>query len=148
MKLPRTSVLAAGATAVAASVITWAQGVFHWSDIQTTAVSGATLAGIAFLSFVVEHVRKETPSRWVGVIGTIPPFVGALIYLGVAFAWWTTTASTVTSLVTAVLTPIGALAGVTYAQSKVTSPETMAAELQTTAVTVAAAQAAGPDRAR
>jgi hypothetical protein len=100
---------------------------------------------------VVEHLRKETPSRWVGVIGLIPSVIVAGYTVAAMFAWFGLHASAVSGFTVGVyslFTPLGSLLGVTIVQGKVTSPETVAAELRATAITVAAAQAAGPDQAR
>lgn len=145
MTLPVTAKLAALVVAIAAGVIPWAQDAYHWTGPQTTATSGVTLTTIALAAFIVEHLRRETPSRWVGVLGLIPAEVSGVVLLGIAFLWWGESALKVSTLVLAVFTPIGALVGVTIAQAKVTSPETLAADLAATAHEVSVAKAATPD---
>lgn len=146
MKFPTTAKVAAAVLAASAPVITWAQSTFHWVAGQTLAVSTVTATAVAFLAFVVEHVRKETPSRWVGIFGTLTPLIPAVGALGTAFAWWTAEVSAkwTGSLVAAVAFLAG-IAGVSIAQGKVTSPETRTAELASTAAIAQASARRGGD---
>lgn len=143
--LPRASINVTSLTGISAAVLAWAQSAFHWADTQTTAASGAAIATIALVTFVIEHLRNGTASRWVGVLGMIPAEVSAVVLLGVAFAWWDTSALKVSTFVLALITPLAAIFGVTIAQGKVTSPETLQKGLTATAQEVAAAKAAVPE---
>lgn len=145
MTLPRTSRIVAIVVAIVTPSLAIAQSEAHWTGPQTTAASGAAIATVGLLGFLIEHLRRETPSRWVGVMTLIPPEVSAIVLLGIAFAWWNESALRVSGYVVALLTPIGALVGVTIAQAKVTSPETLHDELVATAHEVSIAKAAEPE---
>lgn len=141
MKLPKTSRVVAVLSAATAGAIAYAASTFHWRDTQTAASSGAALATVALIGFLIEHLRPGSPSRWVGVIGLLPPEVGAVVTLGVVFAWWGESAVKVTGFVSAILLPVAAILGVSVAQAKVYSPET-ATKI---AVDVATAKAVDPE---
>lgn len=144
MKLPRTAVIVAALTASTATALAWAHSTFHWSDLQTTAVSVVGASSIALAGFIAEHLRKETPSRWVGVLGLVPAEVTSVVGLGIAFAWWGESATKIGGAVIGAVTFLASLAGVAVAQGKVTSPETLARELEATAIEVAAAKNVDP----
>jgi hypothetical protein len=127
MKLPRTSVIVAGLTSASAAALAWAATQFHWTSDQALASSAAGVATIALLGFVAEHVRKETPSRWVGIFGLLTTEVPVVFALGLAFTWWTQASNATAGLIASAITIVAAGFGVTVAQSKVTSPETLKA---------------------
>lgn len=141
MKLPRTSLIVAVLTAATTGALAYASPTYHWTGEQTTASSGAAVATIALLGFLVEHLRRETPSRWVGVIGLIPAEVSSIVLLGITFAWWGESALEVSGFVLAILVPVGSLLGVTIVQAKIYSPETATKNVQA----VAAAKAVDPE---
>lgn len=137
MKFPTTAKVAAAIMAASAPVIAWAQDEFEWTAPKVLAVSAVTATTVALVAFIVEHLRKETPSRWVGVIGLLVAEVPAIGALGVAFAWWSDDASAkLSSAIIAAISFVATLLGVNLVQEKVTSPETMRSE-------IAVAQASG-----
>lgn len=139
-----TTKIATAVTSVTLAVLAWSAGTFHWTTAQIGASSGVAVSTVALGAFIVEHRRKGTPSRWVGVLGMIPAEVTTVVTVGIAFAWWGASAVRVSSLVLAIVVPLASLAGVTIAQAKVTSPETMSTELESVAITVAAAKNVDP----
>lgn len=140
-KLPKTSVLVAVLTALTASVIAYSASTFSWTDAQTTATSGAALASIALVGFLVEHLRPGTPQRWVGVLGLIPAEFSSVATLGIVFMWWGESALKVSGFVIAIVTPLASIAGVTIAQAKVYSLKTATENVQA----VAAAKNVDPE---
>lgn len=129
MKLPKTSRVIAALTAATAPVLAWVAVQSHWVAEQTTSSTAAALATIGLVGFVVEHLRKETPSRWVGIFGMLTVEVPAVAALGIAFAWWPPSANGVAGTITSGIALVAGLFGVTIAQGKVTSPETLTKEL-------------------
>jgi hypothetical protein len=113
-------------------VVAWCATRYHWTDVEKLDVGGLVVASLALLGFVVEHLRRETVSRWVGVIGLVPAFLVAGYAVAASFSWFGLDVSTVSGVsgwIYSVFTPIGSLVGVVIVQAKVTSPETLATEL-------------------
>ena len=99
-----------------------------WDEGQITAVSGLALTSIALFAAVLEHFRRETPSRWVAMFGLLPPEITAVIVVLRVFDVFVLSADQQSNLLMIIGLGLG-IFGVTVAQSKVTAPETMRAEI-------------------
>lgn len=123
MTLPKTSQIAAGLVAMTTPALVIAGEAGDWDEARVAAASALALATIAFLAALVEHLRRETPSRWVAVFGLSPPEVVALLVVLRVFEVTHLSAGTEGAIVSLVSLGLS-IFGVTIAQAKVTSPET------------------------
>jgi uncharacterized membrane protein YjjB (DUF3815 family) len=122
--MPKTSTIAAALVAVIAPTFAILAEGGDWSTDQVLAASALATLTVGFVAAVVEHVRKETPSRWVAVFGLLPPEVAALLVMLRVFEVTHFSAGT-EGAVLAIVTGALAAFGVTVAQSKVYAPETI-----------------------
>lgn len=144
---PSTKVLVGLAASYVTLSVAWAATQLHWTADENTAVAGFAFATLALAGFTVEHLRRETPSRWVGVIGLIPATLITAYTVAATFGWGQLNPSSVagaTGLITALFTPIATLAGVGIVQARVTSPETLQRERADAATPAAILAAMNP----
>ena len=131
MKLPSTSSIIAGLTAIVAPVIALltSTNTVHWTTPQTTVVFVTSAASIAFIGAAIEHTRPGTPSRWPAVAGLLPPLVISVFATLSAFHVYTAPAPAQNAVLAIISITFG-IFGIQVAQAKVFAPETVNAMMK------------------
>jgi multisubunit Na+/H+ antiporter MnhF subunit len=99
-----------------------------WNTGETGAVVALWLSTVAFVMAIVAHFRPDTPSRWVAILNLIGPETVAI--LGVLMVFHVIDDVQNAAILAVVAVPLGIL-GVAISQDKVTSPETLKADVNT-----------------
>lgn len=107
--MPETKTIAAALAGVVALLIATVTSlhVVTWTSTQTTVVSLAATAGVAFVVAVIAHFRPGTASEPVALGATLTGLVAAVLALGNAFGWFALSAAEIGSIMSAVVVIVG-----------------------------------------